>query len=65
MALRTPLSERIGIEHPFMQSGMGGIGPITLARPRPSASFGVRDSFSINVRDKSLSNTAIGPIRLV
>jgi len=32
MALRTPLSEMIGIEHPFMQSGMGGIGPITLAR---------------------------------
>lgn len=31
MALRTPLSERIGIEHPFMQSGMGGIGPMTLA----------------------------------
>src|SRR5262249_17533667 len=32
MALRTPLSERIGIEFPFMQAGMGGIGPITLAR---------------------------------
>ncbi|MBB5160019.1 NAD(P)H-dependent flavin oxidoreductase [Saccharopolyspora phatthalungensis] len=32
MALSTPLSERIGIELPFMQSGMGGIGPITLAR---------------------------------
>ena len=32
MALKTPLSERIGIEHPFMQAGMGGIGPITLAR---------------------------------
>lgn len=32
MPLRTPLSERIGIEHPFMQAGMGGIGPITLAR---------------------------------
>ena len=32
MPLRTPLSETIGIEHPFMQSGMGGIGPITLAR---------------------------------
>src|SRR4051794_33976050 len=32
MALTTPLSERIGIEHPFMQAGMGGIGPITLAR---------------------------------
>ena len=32
MALRTPLSERIGIENPFMQAGMGGIGPITLAR---------------------------------
>ena len=32
MSLTTPLSERIGIEHPFMQSGMGGIGPITLAR---------------------------------
>jgi NAD(P)H-dependent flavin oxidoreductase YrpB (nitropropane dioxygenase family) len=31
MPLRTPLSEQIGIEHPFMQSGMGGIGPITLA----------------------------------
>jgi enoyl-[acyl-carrier protein] reductase II len=29
--LRTPLSERIGIEHPFMQAGMGGIGPMTLA----------------------------------
>lgn len=32
MALSTPLSERIGIEYPFMQAGMGGIGPITLAR---------------------------------
>lgn len=32
MSLSTPLSERIGIEHPFMQAGMGGIGPITLAR---------------------------------
>jgi NAD(P)H-dependent flavin oxidoreductase YrpB (nitropropane dioxygenase family) len=32
MPLSTPLSERIGIEHPFMQAGMGGIGPITLAR---------------------------------
>ena len=32
MALRTPLSERIGVEHPFMQAGMGGIGPITLSR---------------------------------
>ena len=32
MALRTTLSERIGIEIPFMQAGMGGIGPITLAR---------------------------------
>lgn len=32
MALKTPLSERIGVEHPFMQAGMGGIGPITLAR---------------------------------
>lgn len=32
MALRTPLSERLGIEIPFMQAGMGGIGPITLAR---------------------------------
>ena len=32
MPLSTPLSETIGIEHPFMQSGMGGIGPITLAR---------------------------------
>jgi NAD(P)H-dependent flavin oxidoreductase YrpB (nitropropane dioxygenase family) len=31
MALTTPLAERIGIELPFMQSGMGGIGPITLA----------------------------------
>ena len=31
MSLSTPLSERIGIEHPFMQAGMGGIGPITLA----------------------------------
>ncbi|MGH9245443.1 MAG: NAD(P)H-dependent flavin oxidoreductase [Acidimicrobiales bacterium] len=27
----TPLAERIGIEHPFMQAGMGGIGPMTLA----------------------------------
>ena len=32
MTLRTPLSEQIGIEIPFMQAGMGGIGPITLAR---------------------------------
>lgn len=32
MSLRTPLSERIGIDLPFMQAGMGGIGPITLAR---------------------------------
>ena len=32
MAIRTPLSEEIGIEIPFMQAGMGGIGPITLAR---------------------------------
>src|ERR1700722_12991179 len=32
MPLSTPLSETSGIEHPFMQSGMGGIGPITLAR---------------------------------
>ena len=32
MAIRTPLSETIGIEIPFMQAGMGGIGPITLAR---------------------------------
>jgi NAD(P)H-dependent flavin oxidoreductase YrpB (nitropropane dioxygenase family) len=32
MALSTPLSERIGVEFPFMQAGMGGIGPITLAR---------------------------------
>ncbi len=32
MALRTPLSEAIGIEIPFMQAGMGGIGAITLAR---------------------------------
>jgi NAD(P)H-dependent flavin oxidoreductase YrpB (nitropropane dioxygenase family) len=32
MGLRTPLSERIGIEFPFMQAGLGGIGPITLAR---------------------------------
>jgi enoyl-[acyl-carrier protein] reductase II len=31
MSLRTPLAERIGIEHPFMQAGMGGIGPMTLA----------------------------------
>jgi NAD(P)H-dependent flavin oxidoreductase YrpB (nitropropane dioxygenase family) len=31
MSVRTPLAERIGIEHPFMQSGMGGIGPMTLA----------------------------------
>jgi enoyl-[acyl-carrier protein] reductase II len=31
MSLRTPLSERLGIEHPLMQSGMGGIGPLTLA----------------------------------
>ena len=30
--LTTPLSERIGIEVPLMQAGMGGIGPITLAR---------------------------------
>lgn len=30
MALHTPLSERIGIEHPVMSAGMGGIGPITL-----------------------------------
>ena len=33
MGIRTPLSEEIGIEIPFMQAGMGGIGPITLARP--------------------------------
>ena len=32
MGIRTPLSEEIGIEIPFMQAGMGGIGPITLAR---------------------------------
>lgn len=32
MAVQTPLAERIGIEFPFMQSGMGGIGPMTLAR---------------------------------
>jgi NAD(P)H-dependent flavin oxidoreductase YrpB (nitropropane dioxygenase family) len=32
MSLRTPLAERIGIEYPFMQSGMGGIGPLTLAK---------------------------------
>jgi enoyl-[acyl-carrier protein] reductase II len=32
MSLSTPLAERIGIEHPFMQAGMGGIGPMTLAR---------------------------------
>lgn len=32
MSLSTPLSERIGVELPFMQAGMGGIGPITLAR---------------------------------
>jgi enoyl-[acyl-carrier protein] reductase II len=31
VALRTELCERIGIEHPIMQSGMGGIGPMTLA----------------------------------
>ena len=30
--IRTPLSEEIGLEIPFMQAGMGGIGPITLAR---------------------------------
>ena len=30
--LSTPLSERIGIEVPLMQAGMGGIGPMTLAR---------------------------------
>jgi enoyl-[acyl-carrier protein] reductase II len=32
VALSTPLSERIGIEVPLMQAGMGGIGPMTLAR---------------------------------
>lgn len=32
MSLSTPLSERIGVQYPFMQAGMGGIGPITLAR---------------------------------
>jgi len=32
LSLSTPLSERIGVEHPFMQAGMGGIGPMTLAR---------------------------------
>ena len=32
MSLSTPLSERIGVRYPFMQAGMGGIGPITLAR---------------------------------
>ena len=32
MAIRTPLADTIGIEIPFMQAGMGGIGPITLAR---------------------------------
>ncbi|SCL17012.1 enoyl-[acyl-carrier protein] reductase II [Micromonospora inyonensis] len=32
MALRTRLSEQIGVDIPLMQSGMGGIGPITLAR---------------------------------
>jgi NAD(P)H-dependent flavin oxidoreductase YrpB (nitropropane dioxygenase family) len=31
MTLTTELCERIGIEHPVMQSGMGGIGPMTLA----------------------------------
>jgi enoyl-[acyl-carrier protein] reductase II len=30
--LATPLSELIGIEVPLMQAGMGGIGPMTLAR---------------------------------
>jgi NAD(P)H-dependent flavin oxidoreductase YrpB (nitropropane dioxygenase family) len=30
--IATPLSERIGIELPLMQAGMGGIGPMTLAR---------------------------------
>lgn len=30
--LSTPLSERIGIDVPLMQAGMGGIGPMTLAR---------------------------------
>jgi NAD(P)H-dependent flavin oxidoreductase YrpB (nitropropane dioxygenase family) len=29
--ISTPLSERIGIEVPLMQAGMGGIGPMTLA----------------------------------
>ena len=29
--ITTDLTERIGITHPIMQSGMGGIGPITLA----------------------------------
>jgi NAD(P)H-dependent flavin oxidoreductase YrpB (nitropropane dioxygenase family) len=30
--IQTPLSERLGIRVPVMQAGMGGIGPITLAR---------------------------------
>src|SRR5262249_1120581 len=30
--ISTPLSERIGIEIPLMQAGMGGIGQMTLAR---------------------------------
>ena len=30
--IATPLSERIGIEIPLMQAGMGGIGQMTLAR---------------------------------
>jgi NAD(P)H-dependent flavin oxidoreductase YrpB (nitropropane dioxygenase family) len=29
--LTTDLTERIGVTHPIMQAGMGGIGPITLA----------------------------------
>ncbi|MGW3472911.1 NAD(P)H-dependent flavin oxidoreductase [Saccharopolyspora sp. NPDC000995] len=32
MPISSPLADRIGIRYPFMQSGMGGIGPITLAR---------------------------------
>lgn len=31
MAIRTELAELIGVEHPIMQAGMGGIGHITLA----------------------------------
>lgn len=31
VGIRTPLMDEIGLEHPIMQAGMGGIGPITLA----------------------------------